>query len=230
MIIYKNFLYALLFFTLFLFSLISHAGGVALGSTRVIYPLNDKQTSLALSNTDERNQFLIQTWVEDKEGKKTKDIIITPPLFVSKPKSENTLRIILNNSNLPKDRESLYWINSKSIPAVDKNDIKDKNILQIAVLSRIKLFVRPENLNTLPSDAPELLIFNYKNNNLTIKNPSPYYMTLINLKYGEEKLSSIMIPPMDEYLLKVNSKKNIISYQTINDYGANTPLITKNIN
>ncbi|MDI5829406.1 fimbria/pilus periplasmic chaperone, partial [Salmonella enterica subsp. enterica serovar Kentucky] len=43
----------------------------------------------------------------------------------SEPKSENTLRIIYAGQPLPGDRESLFWMNVKAIPSVDKSHIEE---------------------------------------------------------------------------------------------------------
>lgn len=210
---------------------ISLAGGIALGATRVIYPLEAKQVSLAINNTDEKNRFLIQSWVDDSSDKKTKDFIITPPLFVSKPKSENTIRIINAANNLPKDRESLFWLNSKAIPSVDRNDIENKNVLQIAVLARVKIFVRPEGLAMKSGEAYKMLKFNRVNNELNIDNPTPYHLTIINMKIGNNEIQSTMVSPFSNKIIKLPSGiVGKLSYQTINDYGANTPLAEINLN
>lgn len=219
------------FFLLFSLSSNVYAGGVALGATRVIYPLDSKQTSLAITNSDKKNKFLIQSWVDDSQDKKTNDFIVTPPLFVSNPDSENTLRIIYNGRELPRDRESLYWLNTKSIPSANKDDLKDKNVLQIAVLSRIKIFVRPEGLPIQSADAAALLKLSRQGNNLVIDNPSPYYITLINLKWGSQSLDSTMVSPKSKVSIKVPpNTSGIVKYQTINDYGASSPVVTMNIN
>ncbi len=55
---------------LYFISTAIHAGGVVLGATRVIYPQGNKQVSLAVTNTDEKALFLIQSWFTDSEGKK----------------------------------------------------------------------------------------------------------------------------------------------------------------
>ncbi|SUH11200.1 fimbrial chaperone protein BcfB [Salmonella enterica subsp. enterica] len=47
--------------------------------------------------------------------------------------------------SLPTDRESVFYLNSKAIPSVDKNKLTG-NSLQIATQSVIKLFIRPKNL------------------------------------------------------------------------------------
>ncbi len=63
--------------------------------------------------------------------------------------SENTLRIIYTGPPLAADRESLFWMNVKTIPSVDKNALNGRNVLQLAILSRMKLFLRPIQLQEL---------------------------------------------------------------------------------
>lgn len=217
-------------FFLFSFSSLSYAGGVALAVTRIVYPMDAKQTSITLNNTDKRLRFLVQSWIDDSQDPKSNEFIVTPPLFVSKPESENKLRIIYAGKALPNDRESLFWLNTKAIPEIEREEIKDKNILQLAVLSRIKIFIRPQGLNFNIEDVPNSLEFKKSQGNIIVNNPSPYYATLINLEADNEQLNSIMVPPMGTVMIKV-SKPNYsqISYQTINDYGASTPKVTKQI-
>ncbi|EJD6672739.1 TPA: fimbria/pilus periplasmic chaperone [Providencia rettgeri] len=211
----------LVLITSFLYSSFSMAGGVALGATRVIYPMGAKQVSLTTNNTDQKNRFLVQTWIDNENDQKTKEFIVTPPLFVSKPKSENTLRISFNGGEYPQDRETLFWLNSKAIPAVDKNTIENENVLQIAVLSRIKIFLRPENLPISSDDAPKTLTFTRSQGKLVVHNPSPYYLTLVNVFFGKEKLESFMIAPKSDFTISVTGNNgNTVTYQTINDYGA----------
>ena len=69
----------------------AHAGGIALGSTRVIYPQGSKQVSLPVINSSENNVFLIQSWVANADGSRSADFIITLPLFVIQPKKENKI-------------------------------------------------------------------------------------------------------------------------------------------
>lgn len=212
---------------IFLLSQVAQAGGIALGATRVIYPAGATQTSLSINNSDGKTRFLIQSWVEDDKGNKTADFVVTPPLFVAKPKGENTLRIMYIGKALPGDRESVFWMNVKAIPSTDKSEVEDKNVLQLAVLSRIKLFVRPSGLPVSPADAPDLLGFHREGGSLRIDNPSPYFITLVNAAYGAQKLPNTMVPPKSHASvpLPADSRGNV-TFQTINDYGANTPKAT----
>lgn len=200
------------------------SGGIALGATRVIYPADAKQTSLSINNSDGKERYLVNSWIENNLGARDKSFIVTPPLFVSEPKSENTLRIIYAGPPLPSDRETIFWMNVKAIPSVDKDSLDGSNVLQLAILSRIKLFVRPKNLQMQPEEAFKQLRFSRSSGSLIIHNPSPYYVTVVNLKVGNEKLANTMVAPKSESKVSVPAGANgAISFQNVNDYGAVTP-------
>lgn len=208
-------------------SFTSWAGGIALGVTRVVYPANAKQVSVPISNSDKKSRFLIQSWVDDESGKKSSSFIITPPLFVSKADSETTLRLMYTGAERVTDREQVYWLNSKAIPAVNREEIKDKNVLQIAILSRIKIFFRPLNLPYPASEAVSKMSFSRKGSMLNINNASPYYITLVNLSIDGRKLPNTMVAPQSVGGVSIKeSDDGNVRYQTINDYGANTPMTT----
>lgn len=221
----------LILFFVFLSISPSHAG-VALGATRVVYPGGQKQVQLAITNNEEKSNFLIQSWIEDPEGKKDNRFVITPPLFSMQGKKENTLRIIdATNGALPQDRESLFWVNVKAIPSLDKAK-QDVNHLQFAIVSRIKLFYRPANLEVAPEQAPEKINFLREKDDLTLINPTPYYLTITDLKIGSKSLKGALVPPMGKATVKIPSDTvgAEVSYKVINDYGALTSQIQKAIN
>lgn len=210
---------------LMLFSLpASASGGIALGATRVIYPAEAKQTSLAITNSNKQERYLINAWIENDRGEKEKSFVVTPPLFVSEPDSENTLRIIYAGAPLPTDRESLFWMNVKAIPSVNKATLEGKNVLQLAILSRIKLFVRPNNLAMPPEEALSQLRFERTGDHLKVSNASPYYVTLVNLQLGGQKLDNLMIAPKNSAQQRLPAAAGgTLSWQSVNDYGAITP-------
>lgn len=197
--------------------------GVALGATRIIYPAGQKQVQLGVTNNDDSSTYLIQSWVENADGGKDGRFVITPPLFAMQGKKENTLRIIdATNKQLPQDRESLFWINVKAIPSMDKSKLSE-NTLQLAIISRIKLYYRPENLALPPEQAAEKLSFSRSGSSLTLTNPTPYYLTVTELNAGTKVLENALVPPMGKTSVKLppDAGSNI-TYRTINDYGALT--------
>lgn len=201
------------------------AGGVALGATRIIYSKGTAQVSLPINNTDENAHFLIQSWVEDASGKKVNDFTVTPPLFAIKPQKENTMRINYTGRGvLPDDRETLYWFNSKAIPQAGEES-RNQNTLQIASLTRIKLFVRPAGLELKSLDAPKQLRFSRGSNELLIHNPTPYHITLVSLKDGSKELPNTMVAPLSNIVVSSHGN-GPVTFRTINDYGAMTEIVT----
>lgn len=61
---------------------------------------------------------------------------------------------------------------------------------------------------------------------LTLINPTPYFITVTNMKAGNSNLPNTMVPPKGEVSVDIpHAVTGDISFQTINDYGALTPRI-----
>jgi len=212
----------------FLLGVTSHAfaAGVSLGATRVIYPQGAKQVNLNIANSDHAESFLVQSWVSDEKGVKSPYFMVTPPLFVMKPAQANILRVMYVGPALPEDKESVFYFNNKAIPSTKKTDVVG-NTLQIATQSVIKLFVRPAHLSMKSTDAPAALRCVYSNGAVTVNNPSPYFVTLVSFSVDGKKLPNTMVPPQSNRTISAPgiTGKNI-SLQTLNDYGAITPVQT----
>ncbi|MGS3490029.1 fimbria/pilus periplasmic chaperone [Enterobacter hormaechei subsp. xiangfangensis] len=209
---------------------VAKAGGMSLSGTRIIYPVESNQVSVSVRNTSDKTTYLVQSWTEDSEGSKTKDFIITPPLFSSAPGNENKLRIIYTGKNLPSDRETLYYFNNKAIPSINKKDLNGKNALIFAAVTRVKLFVRPAGLRPTPEEAPGSLNFKKLGDKLEIDNPTPYYLTITNLKSGNKELKDVMVSPFGKEIISLPAgSSNVVTFSTINDYGAITESINKTL-
>lgn len=199
-------------------------GGVGLSATRMIFPASSDEERMGIKNTSDKNVFLMQSWMTDSQGNKTTDLIITPPLFVLKPGKEGSLRVTMARTHqLPSDRESLFYLNSKAIPSIDKSRPKGNSILQIATQSIIKVFVRPTVLKMAPKEAPGKISCRQANGELEIRNDSPYYITLVNIKLNGKLLKNIMVAPFSFATQPAPKTPGSILFQTINDYGGITP-------
>ncbi|MES3498714.1 fimbria/pilus periplasmic chaperone [Citrobacter freundii] len=197
-------------------------GGVGLGATRLVYHESDKQISLSLRNTSAQTPFLVQSFVLSSAQTKTEDFVVTPPLFLLKTQRENLIRIMYVGPELPKDRESLFYVSSRAIPSTEKND-GGTNQLKIAVQSVIKMFWRPDNLPISISNAPAALRCSYSGSDILVDNPSPYFITLTQMKVGTQALKNEMIAPKSQHTFKVpHQVTGKLMYRTINDYGAIT--------
>ncbi|MCE0827288.1 MULTISPECIES: fimbrial biogenesis chaperone [Buttiauxella] len=200
-----------------LFPLISHAG-IIVGATRVVYHAENKEAELKVEATKDAGAYLIQSWVDTGDEKVKAPFVITPPLFRIDGGEENQLRIIYSGNPLPGDRESLFWVNVRSIPETD-SEITNK--LQIAIKTRMKLFYRPEGLGNPPKDFAEKLTFSRSGNTLTVVNNSPWYAIFNQLTLGGKPIKNAewVAPHSSVNLSLAGMSGNQLSWKLINDYG-----------
>ncbi|WP_251268238.1 fimbria/pilus periplasmic chaperone, partial [Enterobacter hormaechei] len=83
----------------------------------------------------------VQSWVENyaENNKSRVPFIVTPPLFRLDPEQQNVLRIYYIGGTLPTDRESVFWLNVKSIAPTKQDEV---NKLQVNIKSKFKIFYR----------------------------------------------------------------------------------------
>ncbi|EDK8307423.1 molecular chaperone, partial [Salmonella enterica] len=124
----------------------SLAGGIVLERTRVIYDAGKKEAALPVTNRSKSLPYLLQSWVDNAQGTARGPFIITPPLFRLNAESDSSLRIIKSSENIANDKESLFFINVRAIPAKSQSVDANNNTLTLVFKTRIKLFYRPKNL------------------------------------------------------------------------------------
>ncbi len=212
---------------------LAHAG-VSIDGTRIIFPSNSKSVNAQLRNVYD-TPALVQAWIDTGDAKKTpkaEDVpfVLNPPLVRIEPHKGQIIRIIpLDTSKLAKDRESIYWFNILDIPPDDPN-LSDKNHLSFTVRTRIKLFYRPHQLAMKPTVAQQSIQFKLDSSSkvLTMSNPTPYYITVLQVESGKAQAFSsgedaMMLEPFSSHILKnfkVDSTTKKISYEIVNDLGA----------
>ncbi|EOC5773664.1 molecular chaperone [Cronobacter sakazakii] len=192
--------------------------GVIIGGTRVIYDGNKKESSLSVNNPDSV-PYLIQSWVESPDGGAEKvPFIITPPLYRLDKGQQNVMRIVRAGA-LAEDKESLFWLNIKSIPSAERRD----NTLQIAVKTRIKLIYRPAALKkTTPEEQVDRLQWRVSGNVIQVTNPSQYYMNFNEIKIDGSEVDDVTyVAPgaTAHFNLPKNVSHGSLTFKLINDYG-----------
>jgi chaperone protein EcpD len=214
---------------------------VVVAGTRVVFSAKQGETTVRLTN-DNDEPALVEAWVDTGNVNSSPDsanapFLITPPLFRMDPHKDQSLRILYvqGKQMLPSDRESLFWLKVLEVPPKPSGaQYADKNYLQIALRSRLKLFYRPAGLPGDAAKAPEQLNFKIaatgKNVAVMVHNPTPYYITITQLSLGAGKSpiagASGMVAPFGELRLPLKGVAimpavgSAISFTTINDYGA----------
>jgi P pilus assembly chaperone PapD len=152
-----------------------------LDSTRFIYPEGRKNISVEVTN-HANVTFGGQVWIDNTTQPKDEVFFTPAPTFFRvDAKQKQIIRLININPNLPKDRESLFWLNVQEIPPAPK---EGENVLSLAMNTQVKLFYRPTTLIEGRAGAEQQL----KANGNILKNPTPYYFAVTEVSVNGKKL------------------------------------------
>lgn len=223
--------------------------GVVIASTRVIYPAQEKQVTVSITNDEKEFPLLVHAWIDDGHEEKTPDqlnvpFLLTLPVFRMEPGKSQSLRIThLTDKPLPADKESVFWLNVLEVPPKPKAvDGKTPNTMQLAFRTRIKLFFRPAKLPGSVGDAPGQLrwklVTEGKDHVLEASNPSPYFVSFESVALvsdGKENASDNpqMIAPggTQRFPLKnlnlAPGARAQVHFANINDYGQSIPHVAE---
>ncbi|ADO46986.1 fimbrial biogenesis chaperone [[Enterobacter] lignolyticus] len=202
---------------------IAHAT-VSPDKTRIVFNASDKSVSVRLTNQSKTEPYLAQSWIEDINGKKTRDFISPlPPMMRIEPGEQAQVRLMGQPTlaQLPQDRETLFYYNMREIPPKPQ----EKNVMQIAMQSRMKLFWRPKAIvlkegQLLPLEKVAL---SRTATELTLNNPTPYHMTVGYLGTNGKTLmpgaESIMVAPFSKASEKLKNLPAQFQIGFISDYG-----------
>lgn len=210
---------------LLLVSTYTHAS-ISVDRTRVIYDENSKGVSVVVENTDSKDPFLVQSWVEDEKGKKITDPLVALPVLQrieANQKKQIRISTSKNSLNIPNDKESLFYFNVLGIPP--KSQLE--NAVEIVIQSRFKLFYRPKGITKYADNnwQKELKI-EKMGSTLKLVNPTAYHVVVININNNKSKVANF-----EEIIIKPNSNTNyflsdkqknaseiVVTY--IDDYGS----------
>ncbi|WP_371973018.1 fimbria/pilus periplasmic chaperone [Lelliottia nimipressuralis] len=202
---------------------------VKLGATRVIYDPDSAGSSLEVTNPQDY-PILVQSKVTGDDKKTAANFIVTPPVFRLDGGQQSRLRIVRVAGEYPHDRESLNWLCVTGVPPKADDEWaqgeanKSKSVslnIQMSISSCIKLLVRPSSLSGGPEKAGASLTWVQKGDKLEVSNPSPYYMSLTEVKVGNVKVTSDYVPPFGKAMLTAPGVKlgESAQWKVITDYG-----------
>lgn len=200
-------------------SMAAHAG-VVMGGTRVIFSEGKKEASISVTNQEKNIPYLIESWVENFDQSKARvPFIVTPPLFRLDAGKESELRINYLGMPLPQDRESVFWLDVKSIAPMPRDD---SNELQVNIKSKFKLFYRPKGLTGKPEEAWQQLTFRHEGNQLIAHNPTPYFVSFYSLSVAHHEVNDPgMIAPFADRRW-TDADTGAVTWSAINDFGGIT--------
>lgn len=205
--------------------------GISIGSSRIIFSGTDSSQSVDINNRSQNQPYLINVGISESLSAKSTDSVFipTPALFRIEPDSNNKIRILKKSNSLPRDRESIFYLNIMAIPTgkagQDNNDSKVGGTLQVATGNTIKLFYRPDNLPMAQKEAMGKLQFSREGSNVKVSNPTPYFISMKTLVIDGKKVKldvikgTSMIAPFASNVYPVTAGQGKATWVAINDFG-----------
>jgi chaperone protein EcpD len=216
--------------------------GIVMSGTRVVYPAQQREVSVKLTNDDGKFPRLVQAWIDTGDEKLSAEksnvpFILTPPVFRVEPGKSQVMRMVYTKEPLATDKETLFWLNVLEVPP--KVGSEEDNQLRFAFRLRTKLFFRPANLAMKPENARGKLEWSLVKvaggQALQVRNPTPYYISFqsVALAIDDKQIKS------DDYTMVAPggvqhfSLKNVpatpgagthVEFSIVDDYGAFVPL------
>ncbi len=215
------------------FSTLSFAaeGGLRLAQTRVVFDAANPNAKIAIKNSSSQVYLIKADVMNTPDGNAQRlapPFIVTPPMFRLEKESQNTLLIVRNGTaELPVDRESVFYLSLLAIPATTKANAPEGEMtsaqVSVGIRNVIKLFYRPKGLPMSTEVASSQLTFRHQGQQLTVSNPTPYYITLAQLSVNQHPIDVRELEPMiapfstQTYPMKENATH--AEWKVITDYG-----------
>lgn len=212
------------------------SASVVMTNTRVIYPSDAKERSVQLKNNDSFPN-VVQVWTDINNSESTPEnadgpFLALPAIFRIEPNRGQLFRLIYSGGELPKDRESLFYLNFLQIPPLSKDNAGENQML-VMLKNRVKIFYRPVEIKSNPENVGREISFNVNKINggieVDVINKSPFYASFIDVKLisgnQELKVPVDMVEPKGNKLIKVYNQQFVsihpmkVKFTIVNDFG-----------
>ncbi|MEI9745789.1 molecular chaperone [Enterobacter ludwigii] len=204
--------------------------GVGTDRTRYIFPEGARQIGVTLAQHAKEN-YLVQAWVREIDprngGGRGEGVpfFLKQPLVKTTPGGQYGFQVIQTRPVMVNDRESVYLLSFKFIPAEEQS--AEQTIRANIILTyNVKLFYRPQKLKDgRVEEASKSLKFSRQGGLLKVSNPTPYWITFYSVRMGGADLSGEalrqMVPPLGEadYELPPAATGNSVTWQVIDEDG-----------
>ncbi|MCU8062653.1 molecular chaperone [Shewanella sp. SM55] len=233
--IFSSLLLRLIFLTLLMIGFSVNAS-VVMTNTRVIYPSDAKERSVQLTNNDAFPN-VVQVWTDINNPESAPEyadgpFLALPAIFRIEPKRGQLIRLIYSGGELPKDRESVFYLNFLQIPPLSKENAGENQML-VMLKNRVKIFYRPVEIESNPDDVAKEIAFDVQyadaGIHLDVKNNAAFFASFVEAKIKSGKQELIipitMLEPKSNQLIDIQNQQFVITYPMtieftlVNDYG-----------
>ena len=198
-----------------------------LNGTRYIYDEEQKNISFEIDNQS-KEIYGGQVWIDNVDNVKEEVAFVPMPSFFKVDGGQTqVVRIMKVTEKLPKNKESIFWLNVQELPPVNK---ERNNVMVVAVRTQVKVIYRPTSIMKQRENAESKLTLMKMDGSYALNNPTPYYFAITSIKVDGKvvKLNKnistelSMMPPQSSILLSdvVLTPLSEVIVEAIDDYGA----------
>jgi P pilus assembly chaperone PapD len=200
---------------------------VVLNGTRIIIDGSKNEKTIQFTNAGDQ-PALIQIQAGNPDANSTPPFVALPQIFRIAPNAGQTVKVKVTEKNVPQDRESLFYLDYTELPSVKKGD-EDKNKLYLIIKNRVKVIVRPGDLDFSVDRVRQALSWRIQGHAILLKNASPFYANIRSfvLVKGNNALSwddAVTLAPFSEQRITLKGHSSLSGYALnailINDFGA----------
>ena len=205
--------------------------GVQLDRSRVLIDNGSKSVAYAVTNHYE-SPVVASAVITNFDGTPSNAFAVSPSLYQIKANSTSQGQIV-QLEQLPQDRESVFWLNVKTVigqatgnQAAGNQDEKiidnvNTGNFGISLAQRIKVFYRPKDLNENCATAVSKLSWKKSKEGIVVSNPSKVSVSVvkINSKAKEFNISDTLMPLSEKTLNVKIDKVDNITFTYVDEYG-----------
>jgi chaperone protein EcpD len=215
----------------------SAQASIIIDASRVVYRADARDVTVRVANPD-LEPVLVQAWLGQRTDSPPDGpdvpFALSPAVGRVDPKGAQAMRIVALPNDLPRDRETVFYLHVIGIPAKPADG--SLSFVQVALRNVIKVFYRPQGLPGDANSAHSNLAWSLEGSGtasaLRVRNPSPYHVSFANFsaEVGGKTLKDInggMVAPFATAIFPVPllapnlGKPGVtLRYASIDDWGA----------
>ncbi|WAH61533.1 fimbria/pilus periplasmic chaperone (plasmid) [Pseudomonas silvicola] len=171
---------------------------------------------------------MVQIWSDDGDLMQSPElssapIFAMPPMMKLAPDEQRAIRLVLtSHQSLPEDRESLYWLNIYQIPALSRQTGSAEQKILLPLRLRLKVFIRSAALGVPQPEDVQKLRFIVHERQLTLENPTAWYMSLRLQIANKLKVDDVLVAPFGSVTLPIAQPVQVgesVIYEVFDDNG-----------
>ncbi|WP_454724647.1 MULTISPECIES: fimbrial biogenesis chaperone [Cupriavidus] len=164
------------------------AAALSVVGTRFVYPESARELTVRVGNAGD-GPILVQAWLDRGDpdadpARLSVPFVLAPPMFRLDAGHKSVLRLRHTGEPLPRDRESVFWLNFLEVPALPEDS---RNLLRLSYRSRMKLLYRPAGLPGSADEAISRVTWRLGGASasgeavLEADNPTPYHVSFAQM-------------------------------------------------